>query len=662
MPDPGPLALGDPEEIGGYRLTGVLGEGGQGVVYLGQTPSGRRVAVKVLHARMAADPKIRERFLREAEVTHRVAAFCTATVFDTGIIGDRPYLVSEYIPGPSLLGLVTGDGPRAGSGLDRLAVTTLTALAAIHRAGIIHRDFKPSNVILGPEGPVVIDFGIARVLDRTTTRSALVGTPAYLAPEQLNGHEADAASDVFGWAATMVYAATGHPAFPGSIPAVVMNAVLTRKPNLAGVPDHLRPLLAACLVKEPGARPTVADLLTTLTREEPVTGHEKQDRPVPRRVRVAAVAAVVAVSLISAVLWLGKDALESLTSASPAATGPTTGKNPASPVRTPSTVPFGMPVGKPFTGHTTSVTAVAVAQLGGRPVVVSGSKDETVRVSDLATGAPVGRPFIGHGDWIWSVAVAQLEGRPVVVSGSKDETVRVWDLATGTLVGRPFTGHTNSVTAVAVAQLGGRPVVVSGGVDETVRVSDLATGSPVGRPFTGHTDAVLSVAVAQLGGRPVVVSGGDDETVRVSDLATGSPVGKPFTGHTDAVLSVAVAQLGGRPVVVSGGDDETVRVSDLTTGALVGESFTGHTEPVNSVAVAQLAGRPVVVSGGDDETVRVWDLATGAPVGRPFTDHTNWVWSVAVAQPGGRPVAVSSSEDGTVRVWSLSPPYPSPSP
>ncbi|GIH95525.1 serine/threonine-protein kinase [Planobispora siamensis] len=257
MPDPSPPGTGDPAEIGGYRLAGILGEGGQGVVHLGRSAAGGKVAIKLLHARMADDPGVRRRFLREAELTRRVAAFCTAQVVATGVAGDRPYLISEYVPGPSLRELVAEDGPRTGGGLDRLAITTLTALAAVHRAGVVHRDFKPSNVIMGPEGPVVVGFGIARLLEHTTTRSELVGSPAYMSPEQLDGQEAGAASDVFAWAATMVYAATGRPAFPGTTPAAVMGAVLNREPDLAGVPDRLRPLLAACLAKNPAARPTV---------------------------------------------------------------------------------------------------------------------------------------------------------------------------------------------------------------------------------------------------------------------------------------------------------------------------------------------------------------------------------------------------------------------
>ncbi|WP_171074207.1 serine/threonine-protein kinase [Nonomuraea basaltis] len=266
---PRPLYPEEPERIGDYRLSGVLGEGGQGVVYLAEAPSGARVAIKVLHHREAMDAESRRRFLREADTARRVALFCTARVLDVGALHDRPYVVSEYIPGRSLAEVVAADGPRAGSGLHRLVVATLTALAAIHRAGVVHRDFKPGNVILGPEGPVVIDFGIARTVDHTTTAAGLVGTPAYLAPEQFIGQAPSGASDVFGWACTMTFAATGRPAFNGATIPALMFAITARDPDLSGVPDELRPLLAACLDKNPGARPTAADLLRSFTESDP---------------------------------------------------------------------------------------------------------------------------------------------------------------------------------------------------------------------------------------------------------------------------------------------------------------------------------------------------------------------------------------------------------
>lgn len=269
-----PLGHGDPQQLGGHRLIGVLGRGGQGTVYLGEAAEGGgQVAIKMLHAQVE-DEAAHRRFLREADATRRVAPFCTAKVLEVGIADNQPFLISEYIPGPSLDVLVRTEGPRSGSGLVRLAVATLTALAAIHRADIVHRDFKPSNVIMGKEGPVVIDFGIARALDHTTTH-AVLGTPAFMAPEQFEGVPLTGAADIFSWAITMVYAATGHPAFAGDSAPALMHAILTRDPDLSGVPDDLRAMLAACLAKAPGVRPRATDLLDSLTgdsRPEPAPG------------------------------------------------------------------------------------------------------------------------------------------------------------------------------------------------------------------------------------------------------------------------------------------------------------------------------------------------------------------------------------------------------
>lgn len=264
------LLADDPNRIGDYELTARLGQGGQGVVYLGTDPGGAQVALKVLNRDVAADRKFRARFAREVEAARKVAAFCTAAVLDADVTAETPYIVSEYIPGPSLKESVQTDGPRRGAALDRLAIATATALVAIHQAGVVHRDFKPANVVLSPEGPRVIDFGIARAPDSTMTQTnSLIGTPAYMAPEQVQGRDLGPPVDIFAWACVIAYAATGASPFHGETLPTVMHRVLSESPDLGQVPDPLRSILESCLNKDPSARPTATRLLSTLLGQDP---------------------------------------------------------------------------------------------------------------------------------------------------------------------------------------------------------------------------------------------------------------------------------------------------------------------------------------------------------------------------------------------------------
>ncbi|MEV0402692.1 glycine betaine ABC transporter substrate-binding protein [Actinoallomurus sp. NPDC050550] len=265
MRDIDPLRPEDPERIGDHRLTGRLGEGGQGVVYLAEDGDGGRTAVKVLHARLLRGTGAQAGLRDQMALMRRVADFCTAKVLDFGMYGDRPYIVSEYIDGPSLQTLVETDGPLRGGALERLMVGTASALAATHQAGVLHRDFTPNNVLIGADGPRVIDFGIARALDTdATTTSGLVGTPAYTAPERLHGERPGAAADVFGWAATMTFAATGRPPFGTESVATVLNRILNDEPGLDDVPRPFRDVIGRCLAKDPERRPDARDVLLRL--------------------------------------------------------------------------------------------------------------------------------------------------------------------------------------------------------------------------------------------------------------------------------------------------------------------------------------------------------------------------------------------------------------
>ncbi|MEU6426124.1 glycoside hydrolase family 6 protein [Microbispora sp. NPDC046973] len=267
--EPG-LRAGDPHQVGPYRLLRRLGEGGMGTVYLGEAPNGTHVAVKLLHHTIAADPDFRRRFRREVEAAKRVARFCTAAVLDAEVDGETVYLVTEYVPGPTLREAVERDGALRGSSLDGLAVSIATALRAIHAAGIIHRDLKPGNVLLSPIGPKVIDFGVAHLSDTATHSSAVVGTPSFMSPEQFDGGPLTPASDVFAWAGTVAYAGTGHAPFGNGPLPVVINRVINGEPDLTGLDGPLGTLVARALAKNPAERPTVQDILDTLTGSSPV--------------------------------------------------------------------------------------------------------------------------------------------------------------------------------------------------------------------------------------------------------------------------------------------------------------------------------------------------------------------------------------------------------
>ncbi|MEU6712762.1 PASTA domain-containing protein [Nonomuraea sp. NPDC046802] len=283
MPTAQPLRTGDPQRLGEYALSGRLGEGGQGAVFLGSR-SGQTYAVKLLHGPVGDE---RAAFLREVELAKHVARFCTAQVVDAGFDEGRPYIVSEYVDGPSLQREVALTGPRRGGALERLAVGTATALTAIHRAGIVHRDFKPQNVLLGSDGPRVIDFGLAKALDAAATVSGRgVGTPAYMAPEQITASLVTGAADVFSWGATMCFAANATAPFGQDSVAPVLHRILTAPPELGLLEGRLRTLVDACLDKDARNRPTSRELLFELLGESDAVPPEVLSSPPAHILRV----------------------------------------------------------------------------------------------------------------------------------------------------------------------------------------------------------------------------------------------------------------------------------------------------------------------------------------------------------------------------------------
>jgi serine/threonine protein kinase len=263
-----PLRPSDPQRLGSYRIVGRLGRGGMGTVYLAESASGERAAVKVINPDLADDEQFRDRFRREVESARRVRRFCTAPVLDAQLDGEQLFVVTEFVDGPNLDEFVTGSGPMRGSSLEHLAVGVATALTAIHGAGVIHRDLKPANVLLSSVGPRVIDFGIARALDTVsgaTRTGQFIGTPAYMAPELISGGKASPASDVFAWACVVAFAGTGRTPFDGPTVPSVLYQISHGEPSLDGLDEGLRHLVSRALIKDPAQRPSAQEVLDLLT-------------------------------------------------------------------------------------------------------------------------------------------------------------------------------------------------------------------------------------------------------------------------------------------------------------------------------------------------------------------------------------------------------------
>ncbi|WP_404869960.1 protein kinase [Kitasatospora griseola] len=253
----------DPRIVGPYRLHRRLGAGGMGVVFLGSDRKGQRVALKLIRAELAEDAEFRTRFAREIAAASRIRGGCTARVMGSDIEADRPWLATAYVPGPSLYKQVSEEGTLAWPDAARIGAALADGLVKVHEAGVVHRDLKPSNILLSPKGPRIIDFGIAwsRGASTLTHVGTAVGSPGFLAPEQVRGAAVTPATDVFAFGATLAFALTGESPFgSGASSEVMLYRVVHEEPDLSGIPPVLAPLVRACLAKEPSERPPAAAL------------------------------------------------------------------------------------------------------------------------------------------------------------------------------------------------------------------------------------------------------------------------------------------------------------------------------------------------------------------------------------------------------------------
>jgi serine/threonine protein kinase len=317
----GPLRPGDPRRVGGYKLTGLLGEGGMGQVFLGLSRAGRPVAVKLIRPEYARQPAFRQRFAREVAAARMVGGFHAVPVVDADPRAERPWMVTAYVAAPSLQAHVDAAGPLSPAQVAELGAHLAEGLAAIHACGLVHRDLKPGNVLLAKDGARIIDFGIARAVGAATltTAGTMLGTCRYMSPEQMRETGISGASDIFSLGSVLAFAATGAPPFRATTLPGIVRDITAGAPDLADVPKPLVPLIAACLAKNPAARPALNDILTRCTllirpappqkspppqkstpprklapaRHVAPPGPEPPRSPVPRRVLLAGGAAAI---------------------------------------------------------------------------------------------------------------------------------------------------------------------------------------------------------------------------------------------------------------------------------------------------------------------------------------------------------------------------------
>ncbi|NEB86800.1 serine/threonine protein kinase, partial [Streptomyces anulatus] len=252
----------DPRLVGSFRLHRRLGAGGMGVVYLGSDRRGQRVALKVIRPDLAEDQEFRSRFAREVSAARRIRGGCTARLVAADLEADRPWFATQYVPGPSLHDKVAEEGPLAAAEVASIGAALSEGLVAVHEAGVVHRDLKPSNILLSPKGPRIIDFGIAWATGASTLThvGTAVGSPGFLAPEQVRGAAVTPATDVFSLGATLAYAAMADSPFGHGSSEVMLYRVVHEEAQLRGVHDALAPLISACLAKDPEERPSTLQL------------------------------------------------------------------------------------------------------------------------------------------------------------------------------------------------------------------------------------------------------------------------------------------------------------------------------------------------------------------------------------------------------------------
>jgi outer membrane protein assembly factor BamB len=639
-----PLAEGDPRQVGMYRLRARLGSGGMGQVFLGSSPAGRAVAVKVIHRELVSDPMFRTRFRREVAAARAVSGAYTAPVTAAGPDDDPPWLATVFVPGPSLADAVDAAGPWPAASVWKLAAGLVEALQAVHASGLVHRDLKPANVLLAPDGPRVIDFGISRAVEgtRMTSTGLIVGTPSFMSPEQAQGDSVGPPSDVFSLGCVIVFAATGAGAFGDGPLASTLYRVVHTEPALGRVPPGLRELAAACLAKAPGDRPAMAalvDAISTGLGPEPETGATSFWPP--------AVA-----SLISSHQARVSAEITGLSRTAAAGPGPAT--EAAAPVAA-GAVPVvtdALPVvtdALPVVTDALPVVTDALPVTGALPVTAAGPSDVVPAEPTAEALAPATTAAAGPSNAVSFSASPANALRPnaapstvappsgVPASGDPASGVP----ASGALVPPGRAGLTSGPAAApgggAAGPGGGTARMTGAGGDgDTERhpapawPADLPPGSPAGRGLTRRRALIAAAGLAT-----AVAAGAVVETALSGAGHPPARGRKPAARKTNAGPPVA-----GRP---------GTQLWSFTAGAPV---TSGITVTGGVVHLGSVDNNVYALNAGDG--TKVWSYATGGPI-----------QGSGVAVAGGAVYIGSNDKNiyalhaGTGRkIWKFATPYP----
>ncbi|MFE5586400.1 protein kinase [Kitasatospora sp. NPDC056531] len=699
------LEPADPTEIGPYQIVGRLGAGGMGRVYLGRSRGGRLVAVKVVRPELAEELGFRRRFAREVDAARRVNGLFTAGVVDADPDGEVAWLATVYVPGVALSEAVAEHGPLPETAVAALGAGLAEALAAIHAAGVIHRDLKPSNVLLSADGPRVIDFGISLATEASalTGTGVLIGTPGFMSPEQLTGAPIGPPSDVFSLGAVLAFAASGQGPFGGGPAHGLMFRGVHAEPDLTGVPERLRELIARCLSKDPTQRPSVTGVLEQLAVSS--TGLPDPGSVLDARWMPATVARTVELRSLAV-------------PASPVNPPEATATRPIDPAShsgravsaseadeaTPATLFEGEAARRPSPGSSAPTEAAASGDrehapgeraesarkpIPRRAVLALGTLGAAVLVGGAATAALLSQ---GSGDGpeaktLTATAVLSGNGQVRSVAFSPDgktlatgsiSSLQLWDVATGKNIA---TGDPVDAFFVSVAfSPDGKTVALGGGL---LQLWDVATGkniatlgpadhsvwtvafSPDGKTLattmgdhtvwlwdaatrkntailTGHTNRVYGVAFSPDG--KTLATGSWDKTARLWDVVTGKSIAT-LTGHTGLVYAVEFSP-DGKTLAAASGD--AARLWDVATEKNTA-ILTGHTYTFYAVAFSP--DGKTLATGMNDYTARLWDVVTGKSIAT-LTGHTaSSIFAVAFS-PDGKTLA-TGSDDETARLWDL---------